>query len=198
MPFLTSVSMRLSQRSFRNRDCPVLRYPGGFGLLGCSAAPCASSNQIVIFLDPTRCDVLVAISTILSSVEITRRSSLDAVLVHVDAAELATRLATGSEVIDDSLLPAIAVADRFILGNCDNVLPHIEQHIRAELMGRSGFAKEVLGAGERRGDGGRLRAWHVAPEVRSVEADHPGGLSTVVLRADQPLTRMRLTSGSIG
>ena len=155
-------------------------------------------NEIVIFLDPTRCDVLVAISTILSSVEITRRSSLDAVLVHVDAAELATRLATGSEVIDDSLLPAIAVADRFILGNCDNVLPHIEQHIRAELMGRSGFAKEVLGAGERCGDGGRLQAWHVAPEVRSVEPIIQVDCRQSCCEQTNHLTRMRLTSGSIG
>jgi len=173
---------------FRNRDCQCCAIRED---LVCSVVRATRRaqvpNQIVIFLDPTRCDVLVAISTILSSVEITRRSSLDAVLVHVDAAELATRLTTGGDIIDDSLLPAIAVADRFILGNCGNVIPHIEQRIRAELMGRSGFAKEVLGAGERCGDGGRLQAWHVAPEVRSVEADHPGGLSTVVLRADQPL-----------
>ena len=77
------------------------------------------------------------------------------------------------------------MADRFILGNCDNVLPHIEQHIRAELMGRSVCKR---GPWSRRA----VRRWrsaaeHVAPEVRSVEADHPGGLSTVVLRADQPL-----------
>ncbi|MBL6635329.1 MAG: GTP-binding protein [Ilumatobacteraceae bacterium] len=173
---------------FRNRDCQCCAIRED---LVCSVVRATRRaqvpNQIVIFLDPTGCDVLVAISTILSSVEITRRSSLDAVLVHVDAGELATRLTTGGAIIDDWLLPAIAVADRFILGNCNNVRPHIERQIRAELMGRSGFAKEVLGAGERCGDRGRLQAWHVAPEVRSVEADHPGGLSTVVLRADQPL-----------
>ncbi len=123
---------------FRNRDCQCCAIRED---LVCSVVRATRRaqvpNQIVIFLDPTRCDVLVAISTILSSVEITRRSSLDAVLVHVDAAELATRLTTGGDIIDDSLLPAIAVADRFILGNCGNVIPHIEQRIRAELVGRS-------------------------------------------------------------
>ena len=131
MPLLTSVSVRLSQRSSFEIETASAAQSGRIWFARLFGRRDAQvPNQIVIFLDPTRCDVLVAISTILSSVEITRRSSLDAVLVHVDAAELATRLTTGGDIIDDSLLPAIAVADRFILGNCGNVIPHVEQRIR--------------------------------------------------------------------
>ena len=55
-------------------------------------------ERITVIVDLNTEDLLIAISTILSSIEISRRCALDAVVVHVDAVELATRLATGAAV----------------------------------------------------------------------------------------------------
>lgn len=143
-------------------------------------------KRIVVFVDLDDDDLLIAISTILSSFEITRRCALDMVVVDVDAVEMATRLATGSPLLDDRLLPAISITDRIVIDQHDQVTDTARSAIQAALMARSGFARIVDGGTSLVGDDTVVEAWHGAPEVRPVSGgdDDP---STIVLRVDQPL-----------
>ncbi len=147
----------------------------------------APPKRLLVVVDPVADDLLVVITTILSSTEITRRCSLDSVLVHVDAVELATRLTTGAEPLDDRLTTALAVADRIVVDGCTHVTPAIGQRIRTELRSRSGFAQLVDCDNRMIGGGVRLHAWHGAPEVHPIEPARTDQPSTIVLRVDQPL-----------
>ncbi len=144
-------------------------------------------ERLVVFVDPHADDVLIAIATILSSVEISRRCSLDAVLVHVDAVEMATRLTTGAELVDDRLTTALAVADRIAVDGHTHVTPDIGQWIRTELTSRAGFAQLVDCDDRMIGRGVQFDAWHGAPDACPIQPVRPDQPSTVVLRVDQPL-----------
>ncbi len=144
-------------------------------------------ERIVVIVDLDEEDLLIAVSTILSSIEISRRSTLDAVVVHVDAVELSTRLATGGELVDGRLVAALAIADRVVLDGHDQVTASVRDRIHAALNAHTGFARVVDGDEHATRSCEGLDAWHGAPAARSVEADRAEHPSTVVMRVDQPL-----------
>jgi len=146
-----------------------------------------SPERLVVVVDPTSEDALTVVSTLLSSIEITRRCSLDAVIVQVDAVEMATRHATGSHLVDDDLVPALAIADRVIVHGHDQITDSALRTIRALLAVRSGFAPMPGVAGDGIDPDDRLDAWHGAPRALPVEPTGWGRPGTIVLRVDEQL-----------
>ncbi|MEM8747533.1 MAG: GTP-binding protein [Actinomycetota bacterium] len=143
-------------------------------------------ERIVVFVDLDDEDLLIAISTILSSFEIIRRCALDHVVLDVDAVELSTRVAIGLPVVDDRLLSAISVADRIVIDQQEQVTDDARGAVSAALLSRSGFGSIVGSGTPVVGGAASTEAWHGAPDARSIVGDHDQP-STIVLRVDEPL-----------
>ncbi|MEL6891764.1 MAG: GTP-binding protein, partial [Actinomycetota bacterium] len=143
-------------------------------------------EHVVVVVDPTSEDLLTVVGTLLSSFEISRRCSLDSVVVHLDAVELATRLATGDHVIDGGLEPAVAIADRLVVDQLDRVTEAARRSVSRALQARAGFARLVADASADDLDG-QLDAWHGAPLANAVTPRRDDAPSTVVLRVETPL-----------
>ena len=143
-------------------------------------------EQLLVVVDPSTDDLLTVISTLLSSFEISRRCSLDSVVVHLDAVEMATRLATAGRVVDVELEPAVAIADLLIVSGFDRVTQSARRSVSTALHERAGFARSVESTGDRILEN-PLDAWHGAPTARLVAAEREGTPSTVVLRVADPL-----------
>lgn len=141
-------------------------------------------ERIVVIVPVGRDDLLMAVSTILSSFEISRRSTLDAVVLHLDAVELATRLTTDVELVDDAVVSALAIADRVVLDGEDQITDEVGRRLRTTLAAQAGFARLHMGDPS---DLTRIDAWHGAPDVRPVRSARLDRPATVVLRVDQPL-----------
>lgn len=151
-------------------------------------------ERLVVVVDPTTADLLTVIATLLSSFEISRRCSLDSVVVHLDAIEMATRLAIGDRVIGPELEPAVAVADLIVIDGLDRVTQAARDAVSTALGGRAGFAQLVLDPSDARLHR-RLDAWHGAPTATatstttttSLGTQHDDAPSTVVLSVETPL-----------
>lgn len=156
-------------------------------------------SRVIVVVDALADDVLTVVSTLLSSIEITRRCELDAVIAEFDAVEAATRLATLGHVIDGPAVDAasatvggagaaLAIADRIVLRRRSLVTAEALASTHAALAAHAGFASAAgswnATALERVG---RLDAWHGAPRARSRAAGSAGGPQTVVLSVDEPL-----------
>lgn len=141
-------------------------------------------EHIVVVVDPTTDDPLTAIATLLSSPEISRRCTLDSVVVHLDAVEVATRLATGDRVLDVELEPAVAVADLLVIDGLGRITESARRSVSAALHDRAGFARLVLDPSDR---DRRLNAWHGAPTATTIAPHRDDAPSTVVLRLESPL-----------
>ncbi|MFK8024302.1 MAG: GTP-binding protein [Ilumatobacter sp.] len=139
-------------------------------------------EHLMVLVDPNSEDVATVVATVLSSFEINRRCFLDSVVLHVDAVESATRLATGDSIVSVAVESALAIADRIVLDDLHQVTDATLHEIRAELRARAGFVQRIDGDGAE-----RLDAWHGAPiavERRPSPDDSP---STVLLRVESPL-----------
>jgi len=152
-----------------------------------SAQRVETPERLLVLVDPNQVDLLTVISTILSSFEIIRRASLDSVVVHVDAVEMATRLTTGSAPVDDGLATALAVADRVGIVGLAGVTSSMGKRIRQELAVRSGFADVIDRADRVFGRNDLVEAWHGAPRARSLPSLGRDRPSTTVLRVDRSL-----------
>jgi len=144
-------------------------------------------EHIVIAVDPHADDVPTAIATLLSSVDITRRGAFDAVIVHVDGVEAATRLATGGGAVDPSLAPAIAVADRVVIDQCDQLTSTALDELRTALHLAAGFATVTRAEDAAGTASGDLEAWHGAPAATTIVPGGPEQPETLVLDVDRPL-----------
>lgn len=151
--------------------------------------PRPSSLVVVVDLDdPAGNDVVTAVYTLLSDVDLARLVRLDAVVVTCDAVELATRLA-----VDDPSVPpvrpsdveALAIADRVLLARADAVTPAALHRVEAGLRVAAPFA-QVLAPGVR-GVGPLdlfgIDAWHGPPAVpdRGLDAAAPAGPDCITL-----------------
>jgi len=152
-----------------------------------SAQRAETPERLLVLVDPNQADLLTAISTLLSSFEIVRRASLDSVIVHVDAVEMATRITTGSSPVDDELATALAIADRVGIVGLADVTPTVGARIYQELAARSGFADVIDRADRVFGRSDLEEAWHGAPRARSLPSLGPDLPSTTVLRVDRLL-----------
>ncbi len=143
-------------------------------------------GHVVVIADPTTDDLLTAVTTLLSSFEISRRCHLDAVVLQVDAVELATRLTTGGNIVDGQIEPAVAIADRIVIDGDHHVTNAAFTDLRAALIDRSGFARSVdSGSDGEHHD--RLDAWHGAPTATPIDRGRDDAPATIVLRVDAPL-----------
>lgn len=160
-------------------------------------------TRLAVFVNPNTEDVLTVVATILSSVEIARRCELDAVVVGLDAVELATRVTTIGDVFTQSDHTAIGgtttdsvvggaaiaatIADRIVLQRADQVTAHVRGETLAALSARTGFARIVTVDTPTVLPGLRLDAWHGAPNATDTGHADVGIPTTVVLNVDTPL-----------
>ncbi|MDG2041208.1 MAG: GTP-binding protein [Ilumatobacter sp.] len=141
-------------------------------------------EHLCVVVDPAADDLLTVISTLLSSFESSQRCSLDSVVLHLDAVELATRIATGGSVVSAELEPAVAIADLITIDRTSQVTNSALASMSTALRAQAAFARVVNGPSD---SAGRLDAWHGTPAAIAVESDRNSTPSTVVLRLDDPL-----------
>ena len=144
-------------------------------------------EHLCVVVDPATDDLLTVISTLLSSFESSQRCSLDSVVLHLDAVELATRIATGGSVVSAELEPAVAIADLITIDRTSQVTNSALASMSTALRTQAAFARVVNGPSDSAGGGGRLDAWHGTPAAIAIESDRNSTPSTVVLRLDDPL-----------